>query len=153
MLKRMYAGIRFDREIDAEKHYIIPGGYEMTFAGKAVQFDFEDYSGTIDKVDKTVLHTEQENLDISAFPEAASITPEDIKNLEKINEFFVYTGEDGDPEINPVELEFLSFEFVENGTVTYIICKGEKAEMVIRELSESWKQKENTVRPQEEKYE
>lgn len=105
----MYAKIKFDREIDEGKHYIVPGGYEMTFVNNlginliTVSFDFVSYIGNIDKKDLTILHCEMEELDDDTFPESLFIE-HFLGTISEIKEFYVYTGEDDEPEINPVEL-------------------------------------------------
>ena len=111
---RLYATIRFDRPINPDEHYISPGGYEMTFNGKTVKFDFTDYTGYVDSDDPCLLHTEQKNpdyagLDYDEFEGLAALTSDDLHHLESIGEFFVYTGEEGDPEIVPVALESITF--------------------------------------------
>lgn len=102
----MFAKIRFDRKIDLNRHYISPGGYEMTAGGKTYQFDYMDYSGRVLPNRRDVLECEMHNLDTVSFPEAAGFDP---KQLERIDEFFVYTGETDEEEIHPVELLELSF--------------------------------------------
>lgn len=98
---RMYAKIKFDREITKE-HYIIPGGYAVKAKGKEYSFDFLDYEGYIDENDKSILHCYLKNID-----DSYSDTEELKKHLHdiaEISEFFVYTGEDNEPEIRPIQL-------------------------------------------------
>jgi hypothetical protein len=105
----MYAKIKFDREIDTDKHYISPGGYEMTFVNNlggnptTVCFDFTTYIGNVDKKEPTILHCEMEDLDVDVFHESLFIE-HFLGTISEIKEFYVYTGEDDEPEINPVEL-------------------------------------------------
>lgn len=110
----MFAKIRFDREIDLNRHCISPGGYEMTAGGKTYQFDYLDCNGRVFPECRDVLECEMSNLDTFSFPEAAAFDP---KQLEKIDEFFVFTGEDDEEEIHPVELLELLFHTKE-GIVT-----------------------------------
>ena len=103
----MYALIKFDRPIDKDRHVISPGGYEMTFNnGETVRFDFKGCSGRIDPADNRVFKCEMSILDIEAFPDSEFLKTF-TGSVTAINEFFVYTGEVGDPEINPVELKAL----------------------------------------------
>lgn len=100
----MHARIRFDREIDVSKHYIDLGGFEMTFSnGLTVGFDFAGQESDIDLHDPTILDCEMYDLDTDCFEDS-----EFLKDFEgsvtAISDFYVYTGEDDDPEINPVEL-------------------------------------------------
>lgn len=105
---KMFAQIKLDREIDKDKHYISPGGYEMTFTTRFgqsidVNFDFLTYEGVIDKDDPTVLHCEMDGLDVESFPDSTFLEKLEA-TVTEIKEFYVYTGEDNEPEINPVEL-------------------------------------------------
>lgn len=99
---KMYAEILFDREIDKEKHYISPGGYEVRLKnGKTVAFDFMDYEGIISESDRRILKCNMRNLDVEAFPDSRTLKPQDI---QEFTEFFVFTGEDSEPEIHPVKI-------------------------------------------------
>ena len=100
----MEATIRFDREIDPSKHYVSPGGYEMTFNnGKTVQFDFMDSAGSICTDKPTNMLFEAWTLDTGCFPESKFLETF-TGSVTEIKEFFVYTGEANEPEIYPVEL-------------------------------------------------
>lgn len=109
---KMYASIKFDREIDPSAHYISPGGYDMTFSGGLqICFDFMDYIGEIDTQDKSVLHCEMRNLDIDSFPSSKLL--EDFSGeITDINEFYIYTGEYDDLQINLAEI--LSLNIINN---------------------------------------
>ena len=107
----MYSSVKFDRKIDLERHYFSPGGYNMTFNGKEFCFDFTNSWRSVDGEDPTVMHFEQECVDMGYCPEAASLTSEDVRKLEEITEFYIYANGDGCPEIHPVKLLALSFEF------------------------------------------
>ena len=101
---KMEATIRFDRNIEPAQHYISPGGYEMTFSnGKTVEFDFMDFEGAISVEDPTVMLFEVGYLDTDCFPDAEFLETF-TGSITEISEFFVYTGEDNEPEIYPVEL-------------------------------------------------
>lgn len=103
MVTRMRMDILFDREIEREKHYISPGGYEIAnINGDVLQFDFEDFVGNIDRGNKKVLHVEQRNLDLAAFPEAMRLE-QFLCNFGYLSDLYVYTGEHDEPEINPVK--------------------------------------------------
>lgn len=101
--------IKFDRPAGKE-HYIIPGGYEMN--GK--NFDFNETTGYIDKEDKTIIHFELDdfNGDLGCNKyenKPITITEKDIK--KGFTEFYIYTGEIGEPEILPVEILEMAFHF------------------------------------------
>lgn len=124
MLKRMHAKVMFDREIVPDIHIVSPGGYEMVFGERSVKLDFKDYYGYMDSNDQRILNIEHESLDVDVFPEAMSITVEDTRNLKRILEFYIYTGENDDPVIHPLKLMSLEFEF-DDGTM--IDCTDTKA--------------------------
>lgn len=101
---RMEATVRFDREIDPGKHYISPGGYEMSFSnGKTVQFDFMEYAGSICVDEPTNMLFECKSLDVDCFPDAKFLTTF-AGTITDIKEFYIYTGEDDESDIYPVEL-------------------------------------------------
>lgn len=119
MLYRMYGTVEFDREVDPNKHYISPGGYEARFDdGRSLCFDFEDYEAGIQKENCKVLKWIQKNPDTSSFEEIENFTYKDFaKHFESFEEFFIYTGEAGEPEINPVKALDVTLEFYENGEI------------------------------------
>lgn len=102
--------VQFDRPIIADKHYISPGGYAIKKNGKIINFDFTEYAGNISTKDPTILHCEVNDLDKESFPEAEKLTVKDFL-LNPWNEFFIYTGEDEEPEINPVKIKGLTLIF------------------------------------------
>lgn len=107
---RMYGTITMDRPIDSDKHYISLGGFEFRCDDVPIQFDFFDYSGGVDTKDPRKLNFELRNLDLSAFPGAKVLLQKDtLKNIEEIIEFFVYTGEAGDPEIFFEKIDDIGF--------------------------------------------
>ena len=103
-----------DREIEKNKHYISPGGYEFVFpTGEHVQFDFCTSYGYVNDDDMREVEFDLCDLDIDSFPEAIRL----IKLLEQCNtsdidiaEFYIYTGEDDEPEINPVKVKNLMID-------------------------------------------
>lgn len=111
MISGMSATVKFDRKVKPGYHYLSPGGYTMTFGEKEVSFDFQESGWSVDSDDRTVVLFGQDWLDISYTPESALLTKEDVRNLTKINSFYIYTGEEGEPEIHPVKLLELVFEF------------------------------------------
>lgn len=110
--------IKFDRPIDKEKHYISPGGYIFKSSGKTYHFDFLTYEGTIDEKDPTVLHTDVYHLDEDY---SNKLDDFDSAELEEIEEFFIYTGEENDPEIKPVSVISL---IIEQGNIHTTVNKG-----------------------------
>lgn len=94
--------LKMDRPIKREQHYISPGGYILN--GK--EFDFCRSQGCIDDRDKSKVHFYVDDIDESY---SEDITPEDVSG--EFSEFFVYTGEYDEPEINAVRVEGLKFYF------------------------------------------
>lgn len=106
---RMYAGIKFNRPIDKNKDYILPGGYEFVMGEKSIQFDFEHYEGNINKDNGCILDIMVKNPDYDTFADLKGITKEMLSSVTEIKEFFVYTGESGESDLTPVSLEYISF--------------------------------------------
>ena len=103
----MYGLIKLDRPIIRDKHIISIGGFEMAFDnGKTVRFDFLDFNGHIESDDPSVLNFELSCLDVDAFPDSEFLKTF-AGRVTSIKEFYVYTGEAEDPEINPIELKAL----------------------------------------------
>lgn len=122
MISRMYADILFDREI-TDEHYISPGGYEIRdIKGNTLQFDFEDYCGWVDKDDRRILHIEHRNLDLDCFPDAKYLD-DFLSNLDEFVEFYIYTGDYDEPEINPVKVIDAAFCDYYNGKDYYFGAK------------------------------
>lgn len=124
ILQKMEFSIRFDRPVN-EKHYIIPGGYTIKTEGPhqvdngrkpdLITFDFCDEERYIDEKDPCVMHFQVRNLDpeYGNFNEALN---KDTLKTAVFSEFFVYTGEDDDPEIKPVQICTLAF-VMDNGEI------------------------------------
>lgn len=66
-----------------------------------------DYEGSVNKDDPTILHAEVYTLDRNYSDDLSKFNSD---GLEKIEDFYIYTGEGDDPEINPVKLLSLSIE-------------------------------------------
>ena len=107
---RMYISLLMDRPIDKEKHYISPGGYEFNFNGKNISFDFCMSSGTICK-NPRMIEFELRELDLTTFPESEKLLNKScLKNVRKIEEFYIYTGEDNEQEINLERINYIHFD-------------------------------------------
>lgn len=106
----MYATLQMDREIDPNRHYIGIGGFEFCFInGVNIGFDFNSSIANVQK-NPTTIKFECDDLDCDSFPEAAllgmMLSDSEVKRIE---EFYVYTGEREEPEINPEKILSLSF--------------------------------------------
>jgi len=93
--------------------------------GKTYNFDFCEYEGGRKPKAPNVLEFMQKNPDYDTFEDLANITEDDLKHLEKIKEFFVYLGEDGESEgLMPVKITGLWFEIIPTvGKIRTIECK------------------------------
>ncbi len=108
--------LQMDREIDKDKHYISPGGYEFKSSknDKSLQFDFCEDSGYVDANDKTKILFECEFLDNESFPSIyEELTKSFCENIDEIVEFYIYTGEDEDPELNLSKIIDISLLFAD----------------------------------------
>jgi hypothetical protein len=110
---RAYITLQMDRPIDSDKHYISPGGYEVMAGGKNYQFDFNESYGSIDKERPDVISFELRDEDYDSFPDIKELR-EHLHEITELVECYVYTGENGEPEINP--LKILSFCISDSGT-------------------------------------
>lgn len=115
---RMYASIQFDREINKDKHQISPGSYELEANGTTYRFDFNEFDGSIDNDDKTILHCRMKDEDLDSFPEMKEMKKH-LADITKVNEIFIFTGENEIDEIHPIKLMYLSFADNENSV--YVI--------------------------------
>lgn len=106
---RMYFDLLMDRPI-TEEHYISPGGFDFVFNGKSVQFDFTEHRGGRDTSMPRVYSCELRDLDTDCFPEAEILYEEGyLDHIERIEEFYLYVGEDDEPEINLERIENIVF--------------------------------------------
>ena len=106
----MYATLQMDREIDPNRHYIGIGGFEFCFRnGVNIGFDFNSSIANVQK-NPTTIKFECDDLDCDSFPEAALLGMLlSDSEVDRIEEFYVYTGEKEEPEINPEKILSLSF--------------------------------------------
>ncbi len=99
--------LQMDREIDPEKHYISPGGYELN--GKRFDF-FTSMGGPVDG-DNTKMEFWVEDFDDDyAKDNKSPITEEDCLN-GTFTEFYIYTGEGDDEICNVLSVSDISFGF------------------------------------------
>lgn len=106
--------VKFNREVDLEKDYICPGGYEMIMNGKNVQFDFHCVDTSDCFLEPTLCTFNVKDADYEAFPEFKKITASDLKNISSIEECFVYTGESGESDLEVVSIEKITFLLLED---------------------------------------
>ena len=108
----MYATLQMDREIDPNLHYISIGGFELHFKnGMNIVFDFNCSVANILN-DPSFIRFECDELDFDSFPEAELLEWMLVHSeVQKIEEFYVYTGEEYEEVINPKRIESMSFAF------------------------------------------
>ena len=104
----MAMDIRFNRKL-TKNDYVVPGGYEMVFGDRSIQFDFQNYYGSINEDNPTVLHCEMEHPDFSSFEDFRSVSADDLRNISEIVECYVYIGEECDPELKEIEIIAITF--------------------------------------------
>ena len=112
----MTLDIRFNRKLTKDD-YVVPGGYEMVFGDRSIQFDFQNYNGSINEDNPTILHCEMEHPDFSSFEEFRSVSADDLRNISEIVECYVYIGDECDPELKEVEILAITFWLAEGDSV------------------------------------
>ena len=112
----MTMDIRFNRKLTKDD-YVVPGGYEMVFGDRSIQFDFQNYYGSINENNPTILHCEMEHPDFSSFEEFRSVSADDLRNISEIVECYVYIGDECDPELKEVEILAITFWLAEGDSV------------------------------------
>lgn len=118
MLYRMYAAVRFDRELDPCKHFIELGECEVKFDdGRKMRFGFKDHEGEpVPGSGKVVYEWMNSIPDVTNFREIKYFTHEDFeKHFEGFEEFHINTGKGEDKELTPVKLLHATLLFYENG--------------------------------------
>lgn len=106
--------VKFNRPVDLEKDYIVPGGYEMTMNGKTVNFDFCNSSSGISNEDSSAVIFSVSGMDYASFPELKELGLNDLKNISSIGECFVYTGEPGESDLEVELIKSILFILPDN---------------------------------------
>ena len=89
----------------------------MVLGDRSIQFDFQDYYGSINDDNPTVLHCEMEHPDFSSFEDFCSVSADDLRNISEIVECYVYIGEECDPDLKEVEILAITFWLSEGYSV------------------------------------
>lgn len=106
--------LKMDRPIDKKLHYISPGGYEFeTMDGKTYGMDFTLSEGCVDVKDSSIVEFTLKDPDYEFFPEIAELRNR-LEDIVRIVEFYIYTGEAGEPEIRPEKI--LKFQIIDTGS-------------------------------------
>jgi len=85
-----------------------PGKYSMRFGASDFEFDFKNTCYTIYD-SKHVAKLLVQEMDYDAYPESKRLQVKDLENVTRINEIFIYSGEDREDDQLP---KILSAEFV-----------------------------------------
>ena len=109
MIVEMEIQVKFNRPVDLEKDYIVPGGYSMTMDGKDVEFDFCQSSSGISNEDSSVVIFSVTDMDYASFPGLKKLRIKDLKNISSISECFVYTGEPGESDLEVESIKKILF--------------------------------------------
>jgi len=114
MIVEMELQVKFNRPVDLEKDYIVPGGYSMIMDGKEVEFDFCHTSSGISNEDSTVVIFNVDGMDYASFPNLKNLRLKELKNISSINECFVYTGEPGESDLEVEAINNILFILPQN---------------------------------------
>ena len=109
MIVEMEIQVKFNRPVDLEKDYIVPGGYSMIMDGKEVEFDFCQCSSGISNEDSSVVIFSVTGMDYDSFPDLKELRLKDLKNISSIRECFVYTGEPGESDLKVKSIKNILF--------------------------------------------
>ena len=109
MVIEMELQVKFNRPVDLEKDYIVPGGYSMIMDGKEVEFDFCQCSSGISNDDSSVVIFSVTGMDYDSFPTLRKLRIKDLKNISSIGECFVYTGEPGESDLKVESIKNILF--------------------------------------------
>ena len=109
MVIEMELQVKFNRPVDLEKDYIVPGGYSMIMDGKEVEFDFCQCSSGISNEDSSVVIFSVTGMDYDSFPALRKLRIKDLKNISSIGECFVYTGEPGESDLKVESIKNILF--------------------------------------------
>ena len=127
----MYAQItlKMDRPIDKNKHYISPGGYEVTLKDSStIAFDFCDSEGYIDELDPSIITFDLHADDYDAFSDMTTLLDR-YREIKSLSECYIHTGEHNDPEINVERI--INFTLIEKKTEpTNNYCKPESTSCI-----------------------
>lgn len=108
MMFELNFDVTFNRPV-TEEDTVCFDTCEMTMNGKEYSFDFFETSISTTRKDSRTLHVERTRPDFYNFAEAAKIGRRELKNVEKIGEIFVYTGEKEESDLKPVSVSNVCF--------------------------------------------
>lgn len=106
----MLLRVKFNRPVNLDEDYIVAGGFAMVMNGKDVEFDFHNQYHNLVEHDSSEDVITLYNPDYEDFPEFENISVDDLKNVTKIEECFVYLGEPGESDLKVEEIKDICFE-------------------------------------------
>lgn len=101
--------IKFNRDVNLSKDYVVPGGYEFVMNGKTYHFDFKYMERRVCYSEPDICEFSFKDIDYSEFPEAKNLTVDDLKNISEIKDLYVYFGEEGESDLDVVEFQSITF--------------------------------------------
>lgn len=109
MVIEMELQVKFNRSVDLNRDYIVPGGYEFEMNGNNYQFDFKYMERSTCPLEENVCIFVFKDIDFSEFPETKNLTVDDLMNITAIKELYVYLGEEGETDIDVEEIQSITF--------------------------------------------
>jgi len=112
MINRICMTLEFDKEIENAYQIISPGGYHFELLdGRIIEFNFYETEGSIES--SNIITFEASQLDTDSFPDSEFISPEDIRTIKRIEDFYIDIDADiALLSISDVEIEFDNYERV-----------------------------------------
>lgn len=108
MITEMNLLVKFNRGVDLKRDYISPGGFEMVMNGNSVRFDFtQSHSKVIEAKDCLCLFS-LTRPDYNEFSDFKNMTLDDLRNVSKIKECFIYIGEPGENDLRVQSVKEIS---------------------------------------------
>lgn len=101
--------IKFNRDVNLSKDYVVPGGYEFVMNGKTYHFDFKYMERSVCPSEQNICVFNFKDIDYSEFPEAKNLTVDDLKNISEIKDLYVYLGEEGETDLDVEEFQSITF--------------------------------------------
>ena len=101
--------IKFNRNVNLSKDYVVPGGYEFVMNGKTYHFDFKYMERSVCPSEPNICVFNFKDIDYSEFAEAKNLTVEDLENISEIKDLYVYLGEEGETDLDVEEFQSITF--------------------------------------------
>lgn len=115
---RLYQTIKCSRPVNRKTDDISAGWYTLKVkdtdeSEKTITFDFEEFEGTIDKEDPTILHCIQKNPDYAGYEDLNLLNEHMLRNITGIKEWKIEAGyEDGAEELDVIDIQKAEFQII-----------------------------------------